>query len=307
MPIKAKRAPFFDHVAELRRRLTICIIAVFAATIICYQKVIFVYTLNVLLHPIRQYVLPHGGKLNLSGPFEAMTFRFQVAFFTGLVLISPLLFYQIAAFFMPALKQRERKWLVPTVSAAILLFLGGVSFAYFVIMGPAFEWLTAQAVGSVALLPFAGEYLQGMLLLLVGFGVSFELPLVVFYLIGFGILKYHRVRSGWRYVYVVLFIVAAIATPDWSPWPMLGLTAALIILYEASLFLSKIVFRHRVLQQDVDAWEDFQLEYEPENEDVVYQAKYERLKKRGERAAVKLAKMPEKPEPDDDDDDDEDA
>jgi len=306
MPIQVKRAPFFDHVAELRRRLTICIVAVFAATLICYQKIVFKFTLNVLLNPIRQY-LPYNGRLNLSGPFEAMTFRFEVAFFTGLVVVSPLLLYQIFAFFMPALKQRERKWLIPTVTAAILLFLGGVAFAYFVIMGPAFEWLTAQAVGPVHLLPFAGQYLQGMLLLLFGFGVSFELPLVVFYLIGFGILKYHRARSGWRYVYVVLFVIAAVATPDWSPWPMLGLTTALIALYEISLLLSKVVFRRRVLEQDVDAWEDFQLEYEPDNEDIVYQAKYERLKKRGERAAVKLAKIPEKPDHDDDDDDEDDA
>jgi len=306
MPIQAKRAPFFDHVAELRKRLTICIVAVIVATLACYQKVVFIFTINLLINPIRQF-LPDNGRLNIMGPFEAMTFRFQVAFIAGLITMSPLILYHIFAFFVPALKKRERKWLIPTVAAAIVLFLGGVLFAYFVIMAPGFKWLTAQAVGPVHLLPAASDYLQGMTLLLLGFGISFELPLVVFYLIGFGILKYHTVRSNWRYVYVILFIVAAIATPDWSPWPMLGLTAALIVLYETSLFMTRRVFYKRIWNQEVDAWEDFQLEYEPDNDDVVYQAKYARLKKRGERAKQRLADLPEEPDDDDDDDEDEDV
>ncbi|MCL2881800.1 MAG: twin-arginine translocase subunit TatC [Coriobacteriia bacterium] len=300
MPIQAKRAPFFDHVVELRKRLTICIVAVIATTLICYQHVIYVFTFNLLLKPLHPY-LPNNGHVFAMGPFESMTLRFQIAFIAALVVMSPLLLYHIFAFFLPALKKRERKWLIPTVAAAILLFLGGVLFAYFVIMGPAFKWLIAQAVGPVQVLPAASDYLSGITLLLLGFGISFELPLVVFYLIGFGILKYHAIRSNWRYVYVILFVVAAIATPDWSPWPMLGLTAALIILYETSLFMTRRVFYRRIWGQEVDAWEDFQLEYDPDNDDVVYQAKYKRLKKLGERAAKKLADLPEKPDDDDDD------
>ncbi|MCL2324487.1 MAG: twin-arginine translocase subunit TatC, partial [Actinomycetia bacterium] len=258
MPIQAKRSPFFDHVTELRKRLTVCIVAVFAVTLICYQRVLYIFTVKALFRPVSR-VLPNNGNIFAMGPFESMTLRFQVAFIAALVVTSPLLLYQIAAFFLPALKQKERKWLIPTTVAAILLFVAGLLFAYFIIMPPGFAWLINQAVGPVKVLPAASDYLSGITLFLLGFGISFELPLVVFYLIGFGILRYRAVRAGWRYVYVVLFVVAAIATPDWSPWPMIGLTAALIILYELSLFMAKTVFKRRVLEQDLEAWEDFQL------------------------------------------------
>jgi len=306
MPVKAKRAPFFEHVAEFRKRLTVCVIAILVATIACYQKVLHIFILDLVMRPVNPY-LPNHNAVYVVNPFEAMTFRFQVAFYAGLVLVSPLLIYEIFAFFLPALKNRERKWLVPTVAAAIGLFLGGVAFAYFVILGPAFKWLTAQAVGAVKLLPYASSYFSGIALLLIGFGVSFELPLVVFYLIGFGILKYRRARESWRYVYVILFIVAAIATPDWSPWPMLGLSGALIALYEISLFVTKIIFRKRVWEQEIDALEDFELSTDLDVDDPEYQKKHEKLQKRAERARKKLASLPEKPEePDEDDEDDDD-
>ena len=304
MPIQAKRAPFFDHVAEFRKRLMVSVIALIVATLACYQKVINVFILNLVLRPVSPY-LPNHSTIYTTGPFESMTFRFQVAFFAGLVAVSPLIIYEIFAFFVPALKKRERKWLIPTVFAAILLFLGGVCFAYFVILGPGFKWLTAQAIGPVRILPSASSYFSGIGLLLVGFGVSFELPLVVFYLIGFGILKYHSVRAGWRYVYVILFVVAAIATPDWSPWPMLGLTAALIALYESSLALTKVVFKRRILEQEIDAFEDFVLTSDLDPASPEYQEKYQQLKTRAEKAKKKLEAMPEKPEePDEDEDED---
>jgi sec-independent protein translocase protein TatC len=86
-------------------------------------------------------------------------------------------------------------------------------------------------------------------MMLIGFGVGFELPLVVFYLIGLNIVSYDKIRGGWRYAYVVIIIVASVATPDWSPWTMGGLAGALILLYEGSLGLSRIVFSKRIKEQ----------------------------------------------------------
>lgn len=300
-PIQAKRSPFFAHVAELRKRLTVCVVVLLAATMVCYQHVVALFSLKLVFLKVAPY-LPKG-MLYTVGPFEAMGFRFQVAFFSAVVVCSPLIIYEFLAFFLPALRNKERKWLLPTFFAAILLFLAGFFFAYFVILGPAFKWLTEQAIGPVNLLPSASQYFSGIGLLLLGFGLSFEIPLAVFYLIGFGILKYHTVRDGWRYVYVGLFVLAAVATPDWSPWPMLSLSVALILLYEASLIVTRRIFHKRVWQQEVDAWEDFKLEFDPENDTPEYLKKYRKLKARATRAAEKLAAIPEKPDVEDDEED----
>lgn len=242
--------PFFQHFAELRKRLTVIVVVIFILSFVFYSKDIYVFLLNIFLGPVKEY-LPNG-TLTVLGPFEQMTFRFKVSFAAALIASMPITLYEIFAFITPALKPKEKKWVFPTVIAAVLLFALGVVFAYFVIMGPAFEWLSSQGAGIINSMAAADQYFSGISMLMVGFGVGFELPLVVFYLIGLSILKYDAVRGGWRYAYVAIVIVAAVATPDWSPWTMGGLAVSLIALYEISLAAARIVFASKIKQQRID-------------------------------------------------------
>ncbi|MBK5210878.1 MAG: twin-arginine translocase subunit TatC [Coriobacteriia bacterium] len=247
MPVEPKRMPFLQHFYELRKRLTVIAVVLFVFALIFYMTPVFKFLMGVFLAPVKAY-LP-GGKLTVLGPFEEMTFRFKVAFFAALIASMPVLLYEIFAFLTPALKPHEKKWIFPTVVVAVLLFASGVSFAYFVILTPAFQWLSSQGAGVVDSLASASQYFSGIGLLLVGFGIAFELPLVVFYLIGLNIIKYDKLREVWRYVYVIIIIVASIATPDWSPWTMGGLSVALIVLYEASLAAARVVYGKRIEEQ----------------------------------------------------------
>lgn len=242
--------PFFQHFAELRKRLTVIVVVIFILSFVFYSKDIYVFLLNIFLGPVKEY-LPNG-TLTVLGPFEQMTFRFKVSFAAALIASMPITLYEIFAFITPALKPKEKKWVFPTVIAAVLLFALGVVFAYFVIMGPAFEWLSSQGAGIINSMAAADQYFSGISMLMVGFGIGFELPLVVFYLIGLSILKYDAVRGGWRYAYVAIVIVAAVATPDWSPWTMGGLAVSLIALYEISLAAARIVFASKIKQQRID-------------------------------------------------------
>lgn len=250
MPISPRDMPFFQHFVELRKRATISLAAVLILSFIFYEDRIYGFLLKILLHPIAEYI-PQGG-LTVLGPFETLTFRFKIAVIAALIVSAPLIIYQIFAFLAPGLKPNERKWIFPTVGAAIVLFISGALFAYFVVMGPAFEWMAAQGAGYINSIAAAGPYLSGISLMLLGFGIGFELPLVVFYLIGFSIIPYDAIRGGWRYAYVGIVIVAAVATPDWSPWTMGGLSLALIILYEGSLLLSRLVFKKKIAEQRED-------------------------------------------------------
>lgn len=247
MPIGPKRLPFFEHVAELRQRLVIIAITLFVGSTILYLDMFYEPILGWILAPI-DHLLPDG--LNVFGPFESFTFRFKVAFFAALVIFSPIIIWQVMAFFLPALKPKERKWLFPTFVAAVVLFLAGASFAYFVIMRPAFEFMFAQGGDLVTIIPSADRFASGIGLLLVGFGMAFEIPIIVFYAIGFGLIPYKKLRANWRYVYAGLAIVAAIATPDWSPWTMGGLAVALLVLYEGSLALARVAFAKRIREQE---------------------------------------------------------
>lgn len=252
MPITPKRLPFFEHVAELRQRLIIIVAVVAIGSTILYMKVFFDPILAWLLAPIAD-IMP--ADLTVFGPFESFTFRFKVAMFASIVLFSPVIIWQILAFFIPALKPNERKWVIPTFFAAIILFLGGAAFAYGVIMRPAFEFMFAQGGESVAIIPSADKFLTGIGLLLIGFGLAFEIPIVVFYAIGFGLIPYRTIRANWRYVYAGLALVAAVATPDWSPITMGALGGALIILYESSMLLARFAFATRIKEQELEALE----------------------------------------------------
>ena len=251
MPIGPKRLPFFSHIAELRQRLVIILLTISIGSTVLYMKPFYEPILDWLLAPI-QHLLPEG-QLNVFGPFESFTFRFKVSLFAAIVIFSPIIIWQLMAFFLPALKPNERKWFVPTFFVAVALFLAGAAFAYGVIMEPAFTFMFGQTGDMIAIIPSADRFLNGITLLLIGFGLAFEVPIVVFYAIGFGLIPYKKLRANWRYVYAGLAVVAAVATPDWSPVTMGALGAALVLLYESSLLFARAVFAKRIKEQELEA------------------------------------------------------
>lgn len=248
MPIGPRRLPFFEHVAELRQRLIVIALTLFVGSTVLYFRPFFEPIIGFILAPIRDMI--PGGALNVFGPFETFTFRFKVSLFAAIVVFSPIIIWQVMAFFLPALKPKERKWVVPTFFVAVLLFLSGAGFAYGVIMKPAFQFMFTQGGDLVNIIPSADKFLTGITLLMVGFGLAFEIPIVVFYAVGFGLIRYKKLRANWRYVYAALAVIAAIATPDWSPVTMGALGGSLVALYEGSLALARVAFAKRIREQE---------------------------------------------------------
>ena len=171
---------------------------------------------------------------------------FEVALWASVVACMPIILWQILAFFLPALKPNERKWFIPTFAVGVLLFMFGTVFCYLFILHPAVQWLTDQAGGFAQILPDAKSWVDVIINFELCFGVAFELPLVVFYLVIFDIVPYKKLRSSWRTVYIVLMVISAMATPDASPVTMLLMFGAMIVLYEASLLVARIVLGNRL-------------------------------------------------------------
>lgn len=251
MPVGPARMPLFDHLGELRMRLVRIIACLAVAVVVFYMASNTVA--QFLIQPIGDF-FPKGPDgmplLTAIDPFESFSVRFKIAFFSGIVATSPVIIWQILAFFLPALKPSERKWFVPTFAAAVALFIFGAVFCYLIILNPAFEWLTDQASGFAQILPRASSYIDIIIKFELGFGFAFELPLVVFYLVVFNVVPYKKLRASWRVVYVGLMVFSAVVTPDASPVTMLLMFAALIGLYEGSLLISRLVLGKRIKKQN---------------------------------------------------------
>ena len=251
MPIGPARMPLFDHLGELRMRLVRIVVCLLVGVCVFYFATPTMG--QFLMIPIAEY-LPKGPdglpSFMAIDPFESFATRFKISIWASIVACSPVILWQLLAFFLPALKPNERKWFIPTFAAAVALFIVGTVFCYCIILNPAFQWLTDQAMGLGTVTPRMASYVDIIIKFELGFGVAFELPLVIFYLVVFNVVPYKKLRDSWRGIYVGLLVFCAIVTPDASPVTMALMFAALIVLYEVSLLLARIVLAGRIKKQN---------------------------------------------------------
>lgn len=247
MAIGPARMSLMEHLGELRMRIVRIVVCIIAASCVFYLSTDTVVQL--MLAPVAEFLpVDESGKVTLYvlGGFDAFAVRITVALWTAVVATAPITLWQILAFFLPALKPRERKWFVPTFIAALALFIMGTVFCYFVILNPAFQFLIGQADNFAEVLPEASQWVDIIIKFEIGFGIGFELPLVVFYLVMFNIIPYDKLRASWRVVYTALLIFSAVITPDASPVTMGLMFAAMVILYEISLLCARVGLSRRI-------------------------------------------------------------
>lgn len=254
MPIGPARMPIMDHLGELRMRVVRIIACLAIAVCVFYLSAPAMG--QFLLMPLSDY-LPFDAATGWTtlvalDPFEAFAVRFQIALFFAFIATSPVILWQLLAFFLPALKPKERKWFVPTLTVAVVLFVIGIVFCYLVILSAAFEWLTDQAAGLGYIEPRMSSYIDIIIKFEIAFGLAFELPLIIFYLVLFNIVPYKSLRNNWRTVYVVLMVLCAMVTPDASPVTMLLMFAAIIALYEISLLAARVALARKIKRQELE-------------------------------------------------------
>lgn len=229
--------PIMDHLGELRRRLTIIVVAVFVCALIVYFATPTL--IELMIDQIETAM--RGQELVVMSVLGGFTIRFKVALFFSVIVCSPIIIWEVLAFFLPALKPNERKWVVPTVAAMVFLFFLGMIFCFFIIQPAAFGWLLDQSFEIGTIMPNAEDYLNIFMLLEIGFGIAFQLPLLIFYLSIFHLVPYKTFRQQWRVVYVAFMVLSAVVTPDASPVTMILMFAVLIALYEAALAVARFV------------------------------------------------------------------
>jgi sec-independent protein translocase protein TatC len=232
------RMPVMGHLRELRNRIVKAALAIIAGMVVAF--IFFNPIWAVVTHPFCSAVISghtgcraQGDQLVVTGIFDPFMVRVQVAFFVGLIATSPVWLYQLWAFIAPGLYGREKRWTFLFVGAAAPLFAGGAALAYLV-MSRGLAYLLNLTPHGVAVLPTIATYLsyfQGMIL---GFGLTFELPLVLIVLNLARILTHARFRKWRKMMIFGAFLFAGIANPSPDPLSMLLLAAPCVVLVEVA-------------------------------------------------------------------------
>jgi sec-independent protein translocase protein TatC len=231
------RMSLVEHVLELRRRLTISVIALLVGVVVAF--VMWEPVFHVLRQPYCTLHPPHGCDLYAFGVFDQFNTKMRVAFIGGILLTSPVWLYQLGAFITPALHKRERRYAAGFLGAALLLFAAGVTVAY-LSLSFGLHVLLHAAGDHVETLPALKDYLSFVTLVLFLFGLAFEFPVVIVFLNLVGVLSAERLRRWRRGMYFCLFGAAAVLTPSTDPFQFLLLGVPLCVLYEACVLIARV-------------------------------------------------------------------
>ena len=229
-----------EHLAEVRHRFLISTITVSLFGVLAF--IFYPQILHLLQEP---YCAARDAAHKtcvflVTNPLDGLTLRNKIAFFGGIFLASPVLFWQLWRFITPGLKARERRYIIPFVSASLIFFISGMTVAYFS-FGHAVQFL--ESIGGKSLLTEynPNQYLTLFLLMMFIFGVTFEFPVVLVAMEMANILTPKQLLHYWRYALIAITIASGVFTPSGDPLSMLALALPLTVFYFIAIGVGKML------------------------------------------------------------------
>ena len=230
-----------EHLGELRKRLLISVAAFLVTSIVAY----FFY--DQILHLLKS-PLDEGGRiagyevvLSISGITTAFLLKVKVSLFAGFLGALPVILYQVWRFITPGLEQKEKRYAIPFVAGSVFLFLAGAVVA-FLTLPSALGFLLRFTKGFNQIL-FVNDYVGFLTFLILAFGITFELPMVLIALAMVGIVSSQWLRKHRRHAVVACFVIGAVATPSQDPYTNTLMAVPLYLLYEASVLIVRFALR----------------------------------------------------------------
>lgn len=230
---------FFDHLAELRSRLVKVVATVLVASIVGF--IFHEWIIDVLTVPYDRAV-PDSEGIAFFRPTEAFSLVMKLSLFGGVILASPVIFYQIWRFISPALTKRERRYVVPLSLVLAVLFAAGIALGY---------WSLERGLGF--LIGFGGDslnpvigaefYLGFAMRFILAFGIAFEFPVFMFAAAAAGLVTSARLKEGRRWAVVIILVGAAFMTPSGDPLTLMLLSVPLYLLYEITLLAIRYILK----------------------------------------------------------------
>ncbi|MBA3288112.1 MAG: twin-arginine translocase subunit TatC [Acidimicrobiia bacterium] len=245
-----------DHLGELRVRIirSVLAIALFAILIVAFYDQV----LDFLTGPYENLCRSKGpefcGEITLDAdgnpqlftldPIEGFSTRLRLGSYGGLILAMPVVLWQVWRFVVPALHAKEKKYAVPFILSAVLLFALGGLLAYLT-LEKALEFLIAWSGDDVGQVFQVSRYVRLVFLMVAAFGVGFEFPVLTVFLQLVGVVTPQQLLRGWRYAIVGITLVAAVITPSGDPISMLALAGPMLVLYFVSIGIGVIAQRRK--------------------------------------------------------------
>jgi sec-independent protein translocase protein TatC len=256
--------PFLDHLEELRRRILVSLAAAVIGVIAGIVLVVKADVIGILMRPLNQaiaqlaasgYELPEGmlsasGRLHFLSLTEPLWFVMKMGLGIGLLLVSPVIVYQVWAFLSPALTLRERRVIIPSLYLGLLLFLAGVALAYFVALPASIRFLLLFGAEWFTPSLTAGYYLSFVVSVMLSFGILFEMPVVIMIMAALGLVTTAFLRARRRQAWVALTVMACVVTPGDLIITTAMLLVPLFVLYEVSIALASLVSRKERAEPD---------------------------------------------------------
>ena len=242
-------APLITHLAELKTRLIRALLVWFAATALCYVVAEDIY--NFLIAPLAEAFGPESGRrLIATGLTETFVTYVRIAMYGGFFIGFPVIAAQLYLFVAPGLYKHEKGVLAPYLAIAPLLFIGGAAFAYYLVLPKAWHFFVSFEIpAGEAALPLVveakvSEYLSLVMQIVLAFGLSFQLPVLLTLLVRVGLVSTRALAKGRRYAVVILLTIAAFITPP-DLLSQVLLFIPLYALYELSILVGKRVEKRR--------------------------------------------------------------
>ena len=231
---------FLDHLEELRRRIIYSIISVAVGFCVCWWKVERIY--DFIQKPIMDALQRNGmaEKLVYLNPTEPFNLYLKIAALAGLFLTCPFVLYQVWMFISPGLYRKEKKYVVPFMISTITLFVCGGYFGYKIVYPAALNFLIDFGKQFKPMITI-NEYTSLFLSIILGMGLIFEMPILVFFLSLMGIVSAGFMWKNFRYSILIIFIIAAIVTPTTDILNMCIFAAPMIALYAVSIGVAWLV------------------------------------------------------------------
>jgi sec-independent protein translocase protein TatC len=234
-----------DHLRELRDRLVWSMIAIAVGAVICF--IFFEPIIKLMVEPYKDATVqlpdfPNGKDLIFTSPLEAFTTRIKTAAYGGFVIASPVVFFHLWRFITPGLSPKEKKYAYPFTIASVILFVGGSSLAI-VTFPKALNFLIHA--GGENLDPFlsAGSYLTLVFLMVISFGVAFEFPIVMMFLLLARVVTTRSLRKVRKFTFLGLVVFCAVITPSQDPITLFAMAIPMYFLYEGTIIIGRILKR----------------------------------------------------------------
>ena len=229
-----------EHLAELRHRLIISIVAVVVAAVVCY-----IFALDIISFFLDFYRDATDGQRNafiFTGPLDAFVTRLKIATYGGIVLAVPIWLWELWRFVTPGLNPKEKKYAVPFVLTSILLFCLG-AFVALLTLPQALDFLLGVGGQEVQPLLTADKYIGLVSIMILAFGVAFEFPVLLVFLLIARVITTQQLSRFRRWAIVLIVTFAAVITPSQDPYSLFAMAIPMYLFYEGSVVIGKVMKR----------------------------------------------------------------